>query len=408
MSSFLITIAVGLSSLFSNQLHAFDFSNTTPQQHYLTQIKLDHPISQLTWLREHGYDIAGVDLKDMTVDIVSDDNNSYHLTSQNWKMLDNVRITNDAPDARYQTPEKIDALLSQWQQRYPTLVKKIEIGKSLEGRSIWAAEITSPLNNPSNKKVVLFNAMHHAREIMTSEVAVDTGETLLSGYGRDAKITNYLDKLKVVVIPMFNVDGNHIVWTTDNMWRKNARDGFGVDINRNYPYAWGSCNGSSGYTGAQDYRGPSAASEPETNVMMNYVKKIKPVFNISYHSYSELVLYPYGCQGEHVPNHDVVKKIADEIAALLPSDDNDGSFYTSGTPWETLYAVDGGDIDWMYHDMNVIPFVIELNSRRLGFQPDYDTWRNKTVQKLRPAWMLLLDKTLLLSNGRGGGVRPFR
>jgi hypothetical protein len=104
----------------------------------------------------------------------------------------------------------------------------------------------------------------------------------------------------------------------------------------------------------------------------------------------------------------VVKKIADEIAALLPSDDYDGSFYTSGTPWETLYAVDGGDIDWMYHDMNVIPFVIELNSRRLGFQPDYDTWRNKTVQKLRPAWMLLLDKTLLLSNGRGGGIRPFR
>ena len=71
---------------------------------------------------------------------------------------------------------------------------------------------------------------------------------------------------------MLNVDGNNIVWTTDNMWRKNARgqgnNVYGVDLNRNYSYAWNSCNGSSGSTSSETYRGASAASEPETQALM--------------------------------------------------------------------------------------------------------------------------------------------
>ena len=71
------------------------------------------------------------------------------------------------------------------------------------------------------------------------------------------------------------------------MWRKNTRDnngsggfdsGDGVDINRNYPYKWGSCNGSSGSTWAQDYRGTAPASEPETQVMMDLVKAGSELF----------------------------------------------------------------------------------------------------------------------------------
>jgi hypothetical protein len=66
--------------------------------------------------------------------------------------------------------------------------------------------------------------------------------------------------------------------------------------------------------------------------------------------------------------------------------------YTPGTPWEILYGVDGGDVDWMYADEQVIPYVIELNSTREGFQPSYSAWRDKTVERNRPAWMHLLDR----------------
>lgn len=218
---------------------------------------------------------------------------------------------------------------------------------------------------------------------MGPEVALDIIETLLKGYGHDSKITHWVEANDIWVLPMFNVDGNAIVWSTDTMWRKNARGNYGVDLNRNYPFAWGTCNGSSARQTAQDYRGPSAASEPETQVMMNFVKEIRPVFDISYHSYSELVIYPLGCNGKRTQNFDVVEKIGKEMGAKLG--------YTAGTAWETLYSVDGGDIDWMYSEYQVIPYVIEVNSSKDGFQPDFSK-RNPTVALNRLGWQLLLDR----------------
>ena len=193
------------------------------------------------------------------------------------------------------------------------------------------------------------------------------------------------------------------------MWRKNTAgraagsrrrvcsSGTGVDINRNYPYAWGACNGSSSSPRSQTYRGPSAASEPG-RAMIELVDRIRPVFDISYHAYSELVLYPYGCRNQHAPTRAVLETIGRQIASVLPKDDGPGT-YKAGTPWEILYGVDGGDIDWMYNEFNVVPFVIELNSSRQGFHPRYDLWREPTVLKSRAAWQLLLDRL------EGSGVR---
>lgn len=183
---------------------------------------------------------------------------------------------------------------------------------------------------------------------------------------------------------MFNVDGNNKMWNGNKWWRKNTRGGYGVDLNRNYPAGWKSCNGSSGSRYSQTYRGPSPASEPETQNMMDFVKRIRPVFNISYHSYSEIVIYPYGCSPKRTMNYEVVEGIGQEIGNLLN--------YKAGTSYELLYNTDGGDIDWMYDEYQVIPYVIEVNSRSEGFQPSYKKWRDKTVIRNREGWKLLLNK----------------
>ena len=330
-------------------------------------------------------DVAGIDIKNKSADVIINEAEFKKLESLGF----NVTITMSkslmrSPDSQYKTSEEIEKILKDYHDRYPELTQIKEVGKSLQGRSIWAIKITGNANiQTSGKPAVLFNGMHHAREVMGPEVALDIIETLLSNYGKDNKISHWVDANDIWVLPMFNVDGNNIVWTNDNMWRKNARGNFGVDINRNYPYAWGSCNGSSGSKNAQDYRGASAASEPETQVMMNLVKEIRPVFDISYHSYSELVIYPLGCEGERTQNSDVVEKIGKEMGSKLG--------YTAGTAWETLYSVDGGDIDWMYAEYQVIPYVIEVNSSRDGFQPDYSK-RAPTVELNRKAWQLLLDR----------------
>lgn len=331
-------------------------------------------------------DVAGVDIKNQLADVVINDHQFKLLKDLGF----NVKVTMSkflmrAPDKNYKTSSQIEALLKKYHEKFPALTKVIEVGKTLRGNTIFAIKISSnpDLNDPT-KPDILFNGMHHAREVMGPEVALDIIDQLLENYGRDQKVTSWVNRNEIWVMPMFNVDGNNLIWSGNPMWRKNARENYGVDINRNYPYAWGSCNGSSSDKNAQDYRGPAPASEPETQVMMNFVKTVRPVFDISYHSYSELVIYPKGCNGQRAQNADVVEPLGQAMAKTLG--------YTAGTAWETLYSVDGGDIDWMNDTYQVIPFVIEVNSRSEGFQPPYSTTRDKTVERNRKAWQILLDR----------------
>lgn len=129
-------------------------------------------------------------------------------------------------------------------------------------------------------------------------------------------------------MPMLNVDGSNQVFTHDTMWRKNAKgcpasgtcaSHTGVDINRNYPYGWASCNGSSSSTRADDYHGPSAASEPETNAMMKLVADIRPVFDISYHAYSEVAALPVRLPGPARTVAGGRLDFAQKMASKLPS-----------------------------------------------------------------------------------------
>jgi hypothetical protein len=123
---------------------------------------------------------------------------------------------------------------------------------------------------------------------------------------------------------------------------------------------------------------------------MRLVEQIQPVFSISYHSYSELVLYPYGCNGQRAEAYEVIEPIGQNLAGRLRSDDGQGT-YAAGTSWEVLYSVDGSDIDWMYGEHHVLPYVIEVSSDNQGFQPPY-SWRQSTVERQRPGWGYLLDR----------------
>lgn len=378
-----------LLSALSFPLHAHQNSPAKEFQMASTMIakvKFKNYRTGMWKLNQLHLDVAGIDIKNKSADVVINDAELKKLESMGF----DVTITMSkslmrGPDSQYKTPAEIEQILNDYHKRYPDLSELKVVGQSLQGRPIWAIKISSKSGDTiqAKKPAVLFNGMHHAREVMGPEVALDIIETLLTNYGKDNKITHWVDSNDIWVMPMFNVDGNNIVWTNDNMWRKNARGNYGVDINRNYPYAWGTCNGSSSYKSAQDYRGSSAASEPETQVMMNFVKEIRPVFDISYHSYSELVIYPLGCNGQRAKNADVIEPIGKTMGKSLG--------YTAGTAWETLYSVDGGDIDWMYAEYQVLPYVIEVNNASDGFQPDYSK-RAATVELNRKAWQYLLER----------------
>lgn len=287
------------------------------------------------------------------------------------------------PDANYKTYDDIQQIIKTVASRFPALVHQEIIGKTLEGRDVVAVRISDDQKFNNDEPAILFNALHHAREVMTVEIIQDILESLTDGYANDEVVKTWVNELQIWLVPMVNPDGSNKVWTGDYMWRKNVRNDQGVDINRNYPYKWGACNGSSSSPWAENYRGPSAASEPETQVMMKFIERVKPVYSISYHSYGGMVIHPYGCEGELPSPEDKVVESSKDIGKLLS--------HRVGAAWQILYDVDGGDIDWMYGVHHVLPFVIELGTDSDGFQPPYSR-RDPVVTQNRLAWKYLLAK----------------
>lgn len=348
-------------------------------------VRFDLTDSMKKFLKQNEFDVTGVNYKTMEIEALLTEGQLEQIKGQKTQIkFSYPQNLSMAPDQQYFNPQEIEEFLREIHAQHPDITELKSIGKSFEGRDIWAIKISDNVREDELEPAILVNGMHHAREVMTPEITTDMVSYLASNYGKLADVTRWVNDTEIWVVPMFNVDGNNKMWSEDSMWRKNTRDGFGVDLNRNYPYGWNSCRGSSASTGAQDYRGTAPASEPETQAMMNLVGSIKPVFDISYHSYSEIVIYPYGCRPNRTPTEEAVEAIGAEIGKKLD--------YKPGTAWELLYNADGGDIDWMYTAHQVIPFVIEVNSTWDGFHPNYTKMREKTVLRNRAGWQHLFTR----------------
>ncbi|WP_372655186.1 M14 family metallopeptidase [Halobacteriovorax sp.] len=380
----LLAVGLLLALMQNSNAHSHKFQET--KRSVYTSVKLNDYAKDMKKIQSLDLDVTGVDIGNSIVDLFLTKEQLNKLYELNFNIIqDKSNQAISALDEQYKSPSEIESILKEWEREHSDIAKVFVIGTSSEGRNIYALKISDNVSTREHSEsAILFNSMHHAREVMSPEVSLDIIETLITNYKTDLKIKSYVDSNEIWVVPMLNVDGNAKVWNGSKMWRKNTNYGHGVDINRNYPHLWGSCGGSSGMKWSSTYRGPSAGSEPEVQALMNLVKDIRPVFDISYHAYSEIVIYPMGCKGSRTQTKEVVERIGQEIGQSVN--------YRAGTAWELLYSVDGSDIDWMYNAYQVIPYVLEVNSRAQGFQPDYDTWRDKTVKRNRAAWMTLLDK----------------
>lgn len=354
-------------------------------------------------LERKGFDVAGYSWRKGELEVITDKAGVEKLTAMQLQGF--AKEASDlAIDARYLNPAKVEQKLKDLNTRFPQYTRLEQIGTSIQGRAIWALLVstTPSKDDPAYgaKPSIIFDGMHHAREIMTSEVVMDVAENSLDMLALNNGIAPLLQRWNVWVVPMLNVDGNNIVWTQQAMWRKNAHaegtNTFGVDINRNYPFNWNRCGGASDSKGNDAYRGTAGASEPETKAMMNLAQQVQPTASLSYHSYSELVLYPYGCNGVVTGDNALVSTVANELAAMLPSDSG-GGHYDPGTPWQLLYDVDGDSMSYMHGEFGALALTFEVNQ---SFQPRFEV-KAPTVEKHRKAWNYFLnriDQNLLTLN----------
>ena len=264
--------------------------------------------------------------------------------------------------AAYHSVETLEHDLRRLAESQPEIAELREIGRSLEDRPIWALRIGE---RRDSEHKLLFMGCHHAREWVSVEVAYLLAEHLV-GNADQAPVSQWLQRGEIWVAPMVNPDGHEYSRTQERLWRKNRRsnaDGsIGVDPNRNYGYMWGTLNinTSSHVPSDETYVGPRAFSEPETRAVRNLVARELFRGVITYHSFSQLILYPWGYTSQPIPDASdlsTMTKLAKRMQQLIR-----GVHGLTYTPQQSsqLYPTAGDTTDWTYGEYGIPSFTIEL------------------------------------------------
>lgn len=245
----------------------------------------------------------------------------------------------------------------------PDLMKVFRIGKSYENRDILAACIS--LGSLQKKSMVIIEGGIHAREwISPAFVTYAMHQVLNSQSSKDNDLKHVGLKYEWCFVPIMNPDGYEYTHTHDRLWRKNRR-GPGVDLNRNFDIAFGKI-GVSSDKGYDTYCGTHAFSEPETKAMADFVKSksTRLKFYLAFHSYGQLLIFPYAHSEEHLENFDEMKLIGN--AASRKINERYGTVYRSGTAYDTVgYKSSGVSGCWVKKTFKV-PYVATFELRDEG------------------------------------------
>lgn len=288
-----------------------------------------------------------------------------------------------------ETLETIDALVA----AHPTLASHVDIGQSWQAGNGpsgagWPLRVLRLTNAavPGDKPRLFAMSAVHAREYSTAELMTRFAEQLLAGHGIDAEATWLLDHNEFHLLLQANPDGRKRA-EAGVLWRKNentqacpqananpnSNSHPGIDLNRNFPWRWGVGGGSSTSACNGTYRGPGAASEPETQAIRDYVAAIFPDTRpgdpldpaipadpdtrglfLDVHSYSKLVLWPWGYSNSGVAgNNDALVQLGRRLA-----------WFNEYAPQRSLalYATNGTTIDFAYGERGVPAYTIELGN----------------------------------------------
>ena len=286
----------------------------------------------------------------------------------------------------YRTVEETYLAMQLIVSTYPGMAQMFDIGNSWDkvtaggpaGYDILALRLTNEQFGDVNTKPTLFlMAEIHAREYTTAETAMRYAEYLVENYGIDPDVTWLLDYFRVFIVTMTNPDGRKKA-ETGQLWRKNvdSDDGcsnqyyWGTDLNRNHNFKWVG-GGSSTDPCDETYRGPSAASEPETQAIQNFVLTLfsdqrgpgdtdpapddtTGVF-VTLHSYARVVLYPWGWTSSPSPN-------ATDLATLGRKFGFFNNYEVCQADSTCMYLTNGTSDDWSYGNLGIASFTFEIGT----------------------------------------------
>lgn len=253
-------------------------------------------------------------------------------------------------------------------KKNPQLVKLVVLGHTHQGREIIALKLTQGARDvpDGSRPAALYSSTQHAREWISTEV----NRRLLNWYidawrANDKEVKSLLKSTELWFLVVANPDGYQYTFDHERLWRKNLRDnngdgqitrGDGVDPNRNYPEHFGyDEEGSSSQTASETYRGPSAASEPETQAMMALFDRAMPEFQVNYHAFGQWLLYPEGWQiGAPSADDPIYYALSGNLDAPAVDD------FEPGLSSDVLYVTNGETTDFAHVSHGTLSWTPEL------------------------------------------------
>ncbi|MDX3577531.1 M14 family metallopeptidase [Streptomyces sp. FL07-04A] len=317
---------------------------------------------------------------------------------------DEVRLFDfPSADSRYHNYAEMTAEIDQRVAARPDIMSKRVIGKSYQGRDIVAVKISDNVAVDEAEPEVLFTHHQHAREHLTVEMALYLMRELSAGYGTDSRITDMVNGREIWIVPDLNPDGGEYDIATGSYrsWRKNRQPNsgssyVGTDLNRNWDFKWGCCGGSSGTKSSETYRGASAESAPEVKVVADFVRsrvvggRQQITAGIDFHTYSELVLWPFGytysdtATGMTADDNAAFKAVGRKMAA--------SNGYTAEQSSD-LYITDGSIDDYLWGTQRIFSYTFEMypsSGSGGGFYPPDEVIERETSRN-RDAVLQLLE-----------------
>ncbi len=217
------------------------------------------------------------------------------------------------PLTGYLSVAGIDSAIAFMASSSPSLCQLTVLPESsIEGRVSRAVKISNG-SDPARPAILVIAGVH-ARELVNPDAVLAAGLKLCQAYAAGAGLTfggktydaaavqSIVEQSDVILFPLVNPDGRAHVQAPNGqpMWRKNRNPnpglpGKGVDLNRNYDFLWSSGIGTSANSTTDTYKGSGAFSEPEirnVRFLLDAFPNVSMMLDV--HSYSELVLYPWG------------------------------------------------------------------------------------------------------------------
>lgn len=249
----------------------------------------------------------------------------------------------------------LTAELQAYAAAFPAITRLISLGKSVQGRDLWALLITDNPNTEEDEPEFKYVSTMHGDEPVGTEMCLYFIDHLLNSYGSDSRVTNLVDETAIWIVPLMNPDGLELGT------RANAN---GFDLNRSFP-AFPTDFSGTAFTAGPNYSG----LEPEVRHLMLWAYNNSFAHSANFHTGAVVASYPYD---EDVGVPDMVPAPTPDNAlyvdmATTYASNNPPMFANNSPPFQDgtvngnhWFKVVGGMQDWMYRFMGMEEITVEL------------------------------------------------